>query len=62
MENEEVEWENEKNFLVNLVLKMTKEDNLGDTNKLYLTFHEVDGLCSQESGEPQNGAEAREIL
>lgn len=30
-----------------LVLKMMKEDNLGVTNRLYLTFHESDSLCSE---------------
>lgn len=26
---------------------MIKEDNLGVTNRLYLTFHESDSLCSE---------------
>ena len=29
------------------MLKMIKEDNLSDTNELYLTLHKAGDLCSQ---------------
>ena len=38
---------------------MIKEDNLGDTNKPYLTLHEAGSLHSQGSRELQNVAEGR---
>ena len=40
---------------VSVLLKMIKEDNLGDTNTL-LTLHEAT-ICSEASRELQNGAE-----
>ena len=43
------------------VLKMTQEDNLGDTNELYLTLCEA-GSFFQGPRELKNGPESRKIL
>lgn len=40
---------------------MIKGDNLGDTNKPYLTPHEARSLYFQGSAGPLNGAEGREL-
>ena len=41
------------------VLKVIKEDNLGDANKCYLIAHEGDSLCSHGPSELQNEVEGR---
>lgn len=41
---------------------MIKEDNLGDTSKLYLTLQEAGSLSSQEFRELQSGVEGRKLL
>lgn len=44
MKRKEWEEEKQKNSLLNPVLKMIKEDHLGDTDKPCLTVHEVGSL------------------
>lgn len=45
-----------------LLLKMTKEDNSGDMNKLYLTLQEANILWSYGSTKLQHEVEGRKPL
>lgn len=45
-----------------ILLRMINEDNLGDTNKLYLALYEAGSLPLQSPGKLQNRVEGRTPL